>query len=303
MTRTEGNPELERLLERQQYRLAGSHSAVKICNWTKNSLLDQGSCYKQKFYGIMSHRCLQMTPWLDCQNRCLYCWRAVEHVLLKNPSIDEPGEIIDSCIGSQRKLLSGFKGNDLVNMAKWREAQRPNQAAISLAGEPILYPKISALIDAFKKRRFTTFLVTNGQSPEGLQNLTEPTNLYISLDAPNRKTYKDTDRPTMPDFWERLNLSLEFMRSFSCRKVIRMTLVKDLNMHDTAGYAKLIERASPDFIEVKGYMWLGFSRKRLKKANMPSHKEVKEFADKISALAGYKFKDEQEESRVVLLKR
>ena len=143
MTRAKITSELEKILERQQYRLAGSHSAVKIGNWTKRSLLDEGSCYKQRFYGIESHRCLQMTPWLDCRNRCLYCWRAVEHVLLKNAKIDEPREIIDSCIESQRRLLSGFKGNEMVNMPKWREAQEPNQAAISLAGEPTLYPKIS----------------------------------------------------------------------------------------------------------------------------------------------------------------
>ncbi len=45
-------------LEKQQYRIAGSHSAVKTCTWLKHSLKGEGECYKSKFYGIDSHRCL-----------------------------------------------------------------------------------------------------------------------------------------------------------------------------------------------------------------------------------------------------
>lgn len=294
---------LRNIMERQQYRIAGSHSAVKICHWTKRALRDDGHCYKQRFYGIQSHRCLQMTPWLDCPNKCLYCWRMVEHVTLKNPFIDEPDAIIDSCVESQLKLLSGFKGFDNVNMKKWKEAQQPNQAAISLAGEPTLYPRISDLIEEFKKRGFTAFLVTNGQFPDTLKGIAEPTNLYLSLDAPDQETYKRADRPTLTDFWSRLNESLVLMPSFSCTKVIRLTIVKGLNMVNPGGYAKLIELASPDFIEVKGYMHVGFSQRRLQKENMPSNQEVRDFAGKVAELSGYRYKDEHEESRVVLLEK
>jgi tRNA wybutosine-synthesizing protein 1 len=294
-------PSAAGLLERQQYRLAGAHSAVKVCSWTRRSLLNQGSCYKQCFYGIQSHRCLQMTPWLGCPNRCLYCWRAVEKVFLDGPRIDEPGEIIDACVASQRLLLSGFKGNPKADKGKWREAQDPNQAAISLAGEPTMYPRISQLVEEFGRRRFTTFLVTNGMFPGRLCDIAEPTNLYVSLDAPDRATYKSVDRPGLPDFWERLMKSLELMNSFRCRKVLRLTLVKGHNMRNPEGYAKLIEKASPDFVECKGYMWVGFSRKRLLESNMPSQEEVREFSRKVSELSGYGWKDEQEESRVVLL--
>ncbi|MBN2331006.1 MAG: 4-demethylwyosine synthase TYW1 [Candidatus Aenigmarchaeota archaeon] len=297
---------LRQVMLRQQYRLAGSHSAVKVCNWTKRALRGKGSCYKQRFYGIQSHRCLQMTPWLDCPNMCLYCWRMVEHVMLREPksqAIDEPGAIIDSCVESQRKLLSGFKGFADVDIAKWREAQEPNQAAISLAGEPTLYPRISDLIGEFKRRGFTAFLVTNGQFPERLRNMEEPTNLHISLDAPDEETYKKTDRPTLPGFWKRMNESLGLMPSFSCTKVIRLTMVKGLNMANPRGYAKLIGLASPDFIEVKGYMFVGFSRRRLRRENMPSHLEVRDFASRVAELSGYQYKDEHEESRVVLLSK
>jgi tRNA wybutosine-synthesizing protein 1 len=53
---------LRDLLEKQQYRIVGNHSAVKICHWTKESIRERGFCYKQQFYGINAHRCLQMTP-------------------------------------------------------------------------------------------------------------------------------------------------------------------------------------------------------------------------------------------------
>jgi tRNA wybutosine-synthesizing protein 1 len=50
-------------------------------------------------------------------------------------------------------------------------------------------------------------------------------------------------------------------------------------------------------------MFLGGSRQRLTMDNMPSHEEVKEFAEKISEETGYRIADEKEDSRVVLLKR
>ncbi len=299
--------ELRKMLLKQQYRFAGEHSAVKICEWTKKSLRDEGVCYKEKFYGIGSHRCLQMTPSVAwCPNRCVYCWRAIEKTMespKKGEKTDEPSEIIDKCIEAQRLLLTGFKGLDRVNTKKWEEAQHPNQAAISLSGEPTTYPRISELIEEFHRRGFTTFLVTNGQYPERLKGITEPTNLYISLDAPDKETYRKVDCPMLPDFWERLNKSLELMSKFKCARVLRLTLVRGLNDSNPEGYANLIKKANPDYIEVKGYVWVGFSRKRLKKENMPFHKDVKAFAEKISGMTGYGYKDEQEASRVVLLSK
>ena len=55
--------ELLRTFKRQGYQLAGRHSAVKTCHWTRQSLLTSESrvCYKQKFYGIRSLRCMQIT--------------------------------------------------------------------------------------------------------------------------------------------------------------------------------------------------------------------------------------------------
>ncbi|MBQ2486045.1 MAG: 4-demethylwyosine synthase TYW1, partial [Methanomethylophilus sp.] len=63
-------------LIKQQYRLYKDHSAVKLCGWLKESLVHCRNCYKQDFYGIQSHRCLQMTPSInECTHMCPFCWR------------------------------------------------------------------------------------------------------------------------------------------------------------------------------------------------------------------------------------
>jgi len=62
-------------LKKQGYRLIGSHSAVKTCEWTRKSLRGTGDCYKYAFYGIRSHQCLQMTTSMFCASRCKFCWR------------------------------------------------------------------------------------------------------------------------------------------------------------------------------------------------------------------------------------
>jgi tRNA wybutosine-synthesizing protein 1 len=222
---------------------------------------------------------------------------------VKIDKIDSPEEIIEGCLKGQRELVSGFKGFEGVNLKKWKEAQNPNNAAISLVGEPTMYPHLSGLIEEFHKRKFSTFLVTNGQFPSALGSISEPTNLYISLDAPDKESYRKIDQPSLPDFWDCLNKSLELMDSFSCRKVLRLTLVKGWNMHSPEKYAKLIQKANPDFVEAKGYVHVGESQKRLPRDTMPVHEEVKAFSEEIAKHSGYTFKDEQKESRVVLLSR
>jgi tRNA wybutosine-synthesizing protein 1 len=302
---------LRKEMTRQHYKIVGRHSAVKLCGWLKKSIRGEGVCYKQKFYGIESHRCLQMTPWLGCPNFCRFCWRTIE----KNPSkfegVDEPSEILEESIKAQKLLINGYPGWENTDMKKWKEANSPNNAAISLTGEPTLYPKIAGLLEEFRKRKFTTFLVTNGQYPERLEFLAskqEPTQLYISIDAPDRASYRRMDRPSLKDFWKRHLRSLELMKSFSCRKVLRLTLLKDAgknkgNMMSPEGYAKLVNLANPDFLELKAYMHVGESQKRLPREAMPLHQDVRDFASRVSEECGYPVRDEQEASRVLLLSR
>lgn len=295
---------LKKVYYKQGYRIVGKnqHSAVKICQWTKSALRGDKACFKQKWYGIQSHRCLQCTSWLACLNDCLYCWRSFK-LPVSSTAVDEPSEIIDEMVEQQRLLLSGFKGNLKVDKKKWREALEPNNVALSLIGESLLYPEISSLLREFHRRGFTSFLVTKGTLPEKLASLEEePTNLYISLSSPDEKTQNILERPLIKDAWKKQLKSLELMRSFSCRKVIRLTLVKGFNMHHPEKYAKLILLAEPDFVEVKSYMWIGESRKRLPGSAMPSMEDVRKFSQELSSTSNYKIEDEDILSRVVLLK-
>jgi tRNA wybutosine-synthesizing protein 1 len=281
------------------YHIVGRHSAVKTCFWLKKSLKNEGVCYKQKFYGIQSHRCLQMTPALICNQHCIYCWRPLE-LLTKIEGWDDPEFIVEESVKAQRKLLSGFWGNPDVDRKKLEEAYNPNQAAISLIGEPTLYPYLPELVEEFKKRGFTTFVVSNGTKPDMIESV-EPTQLYLSLTAYSEESHLSLNRPAK-SFWDRINESLKILSQKDCRTVIRLTLIKGYNM-DPKKFAPLIDKASPTFVEPKAYMYLGYSRLRLPQSAMPDHDDVRRFAEELAKLIGYDVIDESPMSRVVLLRR
>ena len=293
-------------LESSGYRFVGSHNhaAAKICHWTKQSILDKGVCYKEKFYGIESHRCLQMAPAVpNCQQKCEFCWRDLSYTQTQwEGEYDDPKTIIDEAVKAQNNLLCGFFGNDKANKEKLEESKTPTNAAVSLAGEPMLYPEIDELIAEFNRRNFTTFVVSNGQCVDKLKNLeNEPYQLYLSLDAPTKKIYNDVCQPQISEGWDNLNQSLDTLASFNSRTCIRTTCVKGRNMTNPEKYAELIKKASPDFVEIKAYMCVGSSRHRLTPDNMPTFDEVKSFAQKIGENCGKKIVNESEVSRVVLL--
>lgn len=293
-------------LESSGYRFVGSHNhaAAKICHWTKQSILDKGVCYKEKFYGIESHRCLQMAPAVpNCQQKCEFCWRDLSYTQTQwEGEYDDPKTIIDEAVKAQNNLLCGFFGNDKANKEKLEESKTPTNAAISLAGEPMLYPEIDELIAEFNRRNFTTFVVSNGQCVDKLKNLeNEPYQLYLSLDAPTKKIYNDVCQPQISEGWDNLNQSLDTLASFNSRTCIRTTCVKGRNMTNPEKYAELIKKASPDFVEIKAYMCVGSSRHKLTPDNMPTFDEVKSFAQKIGENCGKKIVNESEVSRVVLL--
>ncbi|MBU0894399.1 MAG: 4-demethylwyosine synthase TYW1 [Nanoarchaeota archaeon] len=311
---------IKKILKKQHYEIVGNHSAVQICRWTKNSLRDQGVCYKEKFYGIKSHLCCQMTPAIMwCPNKCVHCWRAIEYTIGdKLPdNIDNPKKIIDGCIKAQRKLLQGFnidpkskkKQLSKANQKKYTEAQEPMQFAISLSGEPTLYPLIGDLISELRKRKKTSFLVTNGLYPEKLKELKNkkqlPTQLYISVNISNKNQYQKFHRSSLLDAWTRLMKSLKIMSDLKTRTVFRINLIREINMQDkdVQEFAELIKKAKSDFIEIKSYMAVGFARKRLGYDRMPLMKEMLDFSKKIEKTTGYKIEDQDERSRVVLLKR
>ncbi len=300
------NEKLRKELEKKHYKIF-NHSGVQICEWTKRSLRGEGFCYKEKFYGIDCHRCMQFSPSVVfCNLRCLFCWSPNELFRNKIPEeIDKPGEIVEKLIEQRKKLLSGF-GGSISDKKKLKEALEPNHFAISLSGEPTLYPKLIELIDYLTNKGRTVFLVTNGTRPDVLSLLKPKKNfqLYISLNAPNEEKFLEICRPIGENAWNKFNESLEIMHSFKGRRILRLTLIKGLNnsSEDIKGYLKLIEKGNPDFVEVKAFMSLGYSKKRLGDEKMPDFEEIKKFALEISKKSNYKFEDRSENSRIVLLK-
>jgi tRNA wybutosine-synthesizing protein 1 len=302
----------------KSYGLAGNHSGVQICLWNKKSIQGHRGCYKVKFYGIDCHRCAQMSPALAwCSEACVFCWRPMEwmkRTSFGDNEVDEPDLIIAETVKARKKLVSGIKGGPRCDLGKFKEAfeRFPSHWAISLSGEPTIYPKLGQMIRKLKENPEvkTVFLVTNGQEPERLAQLARddalPTQLYISLAAPDEALFKKINRSVHKDGWERLNRSLELMADFPCRRVIRLTVIKGLNDDDgnLEGYASLISKSRADFVEVKSYMALGFSRKRLGPDYMAEHDYIRAFSMKLLAvMPDYRFEDDDEISRIVLLKR
>jgi tRNA wybutosine-synthesizing protein 1 len=252
-----------------------------------------------------------MTPSVFyCTMRCRFCWRAQSGDLgLKwkqnlPTNWDAPEDIVEGCIKEQLKILSGYKGNPRANQEKVREALTPRHAAISLTGEPTLYAPLDELIQTLHKKNFTTFLVSNGTIPEALSKLREePTQLYISVSAFNQKTFSHACRPHTPHAWKKLNETLSLLPSFKCPTVIRLTLARRLNLKRPELYARLIEKSNAVYVEPKAYMHVGFSRLRLSFGNMPTHREIQDFATQLADEMGYNILDDAPESRVVLLSR
>jgi tRNA wybutosine-synthesizing protein 1 len=110
-------------------------------------------------------------------------------------------------------------------------------------------------------------------------------------------------RPHVSGAWKKLKETLSLLPSFKCPTVIRLTLARHLNLKHSELYAQLIEKANPTYVEPKAYMHVGFSRLRLEFENMPTHREIQDFATQLAEEMGYKILDEAQESRVVLLSR
>ncbi len=290
----------------QGYQLTGKHSAVKLCYWSRESLTRGRDCYKGRFYGIESHRCLQMSPAIDsCNLHCRFCWRnqGWENDEMM-PEYDDPEKLLDRSIEAQRRILSGFKGDPEVELERWDEAQAPKHIAISLTGEPTLYPKMNRFLELCHERGITTFLVTNGTNPDALRALDPlPTQLYVSVTAPNAEIFRRLTLPAQEDAWERLGESLAIVRDLKTRRVVRHTLVKGWNLGWVRSYAELDAIARPDFIEPKGYVYMGKSRQRLGRDQEPSHEEISGFASRLAARTGYLVLDDSPDSKVVLLGR
>jgi len=151
----------------------------------------------------------------------------------------------------------------------------------------------------------TTFLVTNGTTPAVLRRMAAegrlPTQLYVTVAAPNEPIYRTLMAPRSDHEWEKLRETLALLPSLDTRTVVRHTLVDGWNLGWEEEYAALDAIGKPMFVECKGYSFVGESRLRLKAENMPSHASIRAFAERLARHLGYRIAAEREDSRVVLL--
>ncbi|EEY14815.1 tRNA wybutosine-synthesizing protein [Verticillium alfalfae VaMs.102] len=257
-------------LTKQGYTIVGSHSGVKICRWTKSALRGRGSCYKFSFYGIASHQCMETTPSLSCSNKCVFCWRHGTNPVGTTWRwvVDPPEDIFNGVKAGHYQKIKVLRG-----MAGVR-ADRSSPCCTPSASRP--------------------FLVCNAQHPGQLASLRAVTQLYVSIDAADKESLRRIDRPLHRDFWERFMRCLDILRErrLKQRTVYRLTLVKGFNVDEEVdGYAALVERGLPCFIEVKGVTYCGTSTASnagLSMSNVPWYWEVCDFVKKLEARLGEK---------------
>ncbi|XP_060928586.1 S-adenosyl-L-methionine-dependent tRNA 4-demethylwyosine synthase TYW1 [Limanda limanda] len=298
-------PALREALTKQGYKLIGSHSGVKLCRWTKSMLRGRGGCYKHTFYGIESHRCMETTPSLACANKCVFCWR--HHT---NPvgtewrwKMDPAEKILQEAVEKHQSLIRQFRGVPGVKPERYEEGLAVKHCALSLVGEPIMYPEINTFIRLLHSQHISSFLVTNAQFPEEIRTLVPVTQLYVSVDASTRDSLKKIDRPLFKDFWPRFLDSLKALGEKRQRTVYRLTLVKAWNVEEMLSYSELISLGQPDFIEVKGVTYCGESAaSTLTMANVPWHQEVVAFVQQLAdMLPQYEIACEHEHSNCLLI--
>ncbi|KAL7520206.1 hypothetical protein ACHAWX_006838 [Stephanocyclus meneghinianus] len=271
-------------LKKEGYKLIGTHSAVKLCRWTKHQLRGRGGCYKHTHYGITSYQCMEATPSLACANKCVFCWR--HH---KNPvgrewrwKTDDPKMIVREAIQTHVGMIKETRGIPGIQLDRWEEAHRVRHCALSLVGEPIMYPRINELLQELHDRKISTFLVTNGQHPQAIENLIPITQLYVSVDASTPESLEEIDRPLFRDAWDRLKSSLSCLKHKGQRTVARLTVVKGWNSDEIGGYARLIALGHCSLVEVKGVTFCGKSdASNLNMTNTPWHHEVVEFSKRL----------------------
>lgn len=306
-------PNILKQLKKAKYGVA-DHSTVELCHWTKKSFSNEGDCYKHKFYGILTHRCMEFSPaGMYCENRCIYCWRPMEFYDSMSMSPDrvaEPEQIMDRLMEERKKLIMGHYGDPSKDVQKLDESLHPTHYAISLSGEPTMYPRLPELIRYLRGLEATRsiFLVTNGQEPDMIKKLQDedalPTQLYLSTNAADYDSFIRINRPRYDDSWERWNETLSMLKRLDTRTVIRITLIRGYNTdeHTIPAFAKMLKESSANFVEVKSYMHIGRSTNRLERDSMLEMDEVRKFARALAEQSGiFHIMDESQPSRIVVL--
>uniref|UniRef100_A0A2K6QTZ7 S-adenosyl-L-methionine-dependent tRNA 4-demethylwyosine synthase TYW1 n=1 Tax=Rhinopithecus roxellana TaxID=61622 RepID=A0A2K6QTZ7_RHIRO len=252
-----------------------------------------------------SHRCMETTPSLACANKCVFCWR--HHT---NPvgtewrwKMDQPEMILKEAVENHQNMIKQFKGVPGVKAERFEEGMTVKHCALSLVGEPIMYPEINRFLKLLHQCKISSFLVTNAQFPAEIRNLKPVTQLYVSVDASTKESLKKIDRPLFKDFWQRFLDSLKALAAKQQRTVYRLTLVKAWNVDELQAYAQLVFLGNPDFIEVKGVTYCGeSSASSLTMAHVPWHEEVVQFVrELVDLIPDYEIACEHEHSNCLLI--
>jgi len=172
---------------------------------------------------------------------------------------DAPAFIVEEAVSKHVAMINEAKGIPGVKPERWREALTVRHCALSLVGEPIMYPHINELVSELHRRDISTFLVTNAQFPEAIRKLVPVTQLYVSVDAGDEASLVKIDRPLFKDAWARLRESLILLDQKRQRTVARLTIVNGYNADDLEGYAALLTLGKPTLVEIKGVTFCGKS--------------------------------------------
>ncbi len=139
----------------------------------------------------------------------------------------------------------------------------------------------------------------------GVLRQCHPYQKYISLTAPDRETYLRIARP-VEDYWDQILESISDLgheTDAGRRTAIRVTLVRGINDQDPERYARIIQESGAKFVEVKAYMHVGYSQKRLTIRHMPLHDEIDRFTRKMLPHLSYRILGENTLSRVICLEQ
>ena len=236
--------------------------------------------------------------------RCQWCWRDIDYNPKGVKFTDDPTDIVRGFIEKQQEVLIGYYGNESADRIKLDEGMRPRHVALSLTGDACMYPRLPELISEIHRNNMTSFLVTSGIYPGMVYQLihNQPTQMYITLPAPDEETFEQVCKPLGKGGWKRIMESVSLLKHFK-RSVIRLTLGKGWNFKDVEKYAEIINNNEFRFLELKSAVPIGGARYRMSQEQVVNFDELKKFAIRISELSDFKIIDEQRESLVFLMSK